>query len=531
MLALPIPFRTVAWADTDDRWYERRNGVAVRLVTTLTETPKDLHSRIRSASNLPSPTAVAARLIEIADEPDLSMTMVVAVLRTDPALSAKLLRLANSPLYARRRRIDTLQQAVTLLGLDSVMTAALSLTLLSDGEGMGTTSLVFRTHWTRSVHAAVAAQVLAQGCTGVPPADAFLAALVQDIGVLVVARLEPETYSSLGRTSNHADFVRVEHHSLGLDHAEIGAELLESWNLPEHVVAAVRNSHHLERAGDDRLQAIVAISGLVADAIVGQPDMMHDVADAAERIGIDRAVFTSMLDDVAAALPELAPLLHATVPPADRLAELAAELIMGRLMSAHAATDRLREDLGRAEHILSAMEQQNRIDPLTHLLSRRGLDLALNEHFQQWVRFGWPMAVLFCDIDHFKIVNDTYGHQSGDEALQLVSERVVDVLRDGDVVGRYGGDEIVVILPAVSAEQAAVVAGRLITAFEREPLRLRNGAEHRQTLSIGIASTEHLLPRAAVTDMLNAADEALYEAKRQGRNRYCTAVSPIAAGD
>jgi diguanylate cyclase (GGDEF)-like protein len=501
----------------------------VRLVTTpAAEAPgRDLHARIRAASNLPSPTAVAARLIEIADDPDLSMTMVAEVLRTDPALSAKLLRLANSPLYARRRRIDTLQQAVTMLGLDAVMTAALSLTLLSDGETMGSTSPVFRTHWTRSVHAAVAAQALAQRCTGVPPADAFLAALVQDIGVLVVARLEPDTYVPLNRSSTHAEFLTCEIAALGADHAEIGAELLESWNLPNHVVEAVRNSHDFDRAAQDRLMSIVAISGLIADAIAGVTEAGHDAADFAARIGIEQDTFAKVLDDVAAALPELAPLLNATVPPADRLAELAAELIMGRLMSAHAATDRLREDLGRAEHILTAMEQQNRIDPLTHLLSRRGLDLALHEHFQQWLRFGWPMAVLFVDIDHFKAVNDTFGHQGGDEALQLVAERVVDALRDGDVVGRYGGDEIVVILPAVSASQAAVVADRMVDSFRSEPLRFRNGAEHRQTLSIGIASTEHLMPRAAVTDLLTAADDALYEAKRQGRDRWLVANTPI----
>ena len=501
----------------------------MRLVTTPTvETPgRDLTARIHAASNLPSPTAVAARLIEIADDPDLSMTMVVEVLRTDPALSAKLLRLANSPLYARRRRIDTLQQAVTMLGLDAVMTAALSLTLLSDGEAMGSTSLVFRAHWTRSVHAAVAAQVLAQRCEGVPPADAFLAALVQDIGVLVVARLEPATYAPLSRASTHADFVAAELAGLGTDHAAVGAELLESWNLPDHVVQAVRHSHDVDAASHDRLMAVVAISGLIADAIAGHTDVGHDAAEHAERIGVDRDAFGDVLEDVAAALPELAPLLHATVPPADRLAELAAELIMGRLMSAHAATDRLREDLGRAEHILTAMEQQNRIDPLTHLLSRRGLDLALHEHFQQWVRFGWPMAVLFVDIDHFKTVNDTYGHQGGDEALQLVAERVVDALRDGDVVGRYGGDEIVVILPAVSAAQAADVADRMVASFRELPLRVRNGAEHHQTLSVGIASTEHLAPRATVTDLLTAADDALYEAKRQGRDRWIHANPPI----
>jgi diguanylate cyclase (GGDEF)-like protein len=499
----------------------------VRLLTTRQDTPLDLRTRIRTASNLPSPPAVAARLIEIADDPDLSMTMVVEVLRADPALAAKLLRLANSPLYARRRRIDTLQQAVTMLGLDAVMTAALSLTLLSDRETMGSTALVFRTHWTRSVHAAVAAQALAQRWGSVPPADAFLAGLLQDIGVLVVARLEPEAYATMTRTSAHDDLVGAERAALGMDHASIGAELLEAWNLPDHVVNAVRHSHDLAADHADRLTSIVAISGLVADAISGSSEIMQTAAERAEQIGLDRTELSAALEDVAGALPELAPLLNATVPPPDRLAELASELIMGRLMSAHATTDRLREDLGRAEHILTAMEQQNRIDPLTHLLSRRGLDAALNEHFQQWLRFGWPMAVLFIDIDHFKIVNDTYGHQGGDEALTLVAERVVDVLRDGDVVGRYGGDEIVAILPAVSAVEATAVADRLVDAFRSEPLRFRNGAEHRQTLSLGVASSEHLTQRAAVTDLLTAADDALYEAKRQGRDRWCAAHPPI----
>jgi diguanylate cyclase (GGDEF)-like protein len=110
----------------------------------------------------------------------------------------------------------------------------------------------------------------------------------------------------------------------------------------------------------------------------------------------------------------------------------------------------------------------------------------------------------------------------------LVAERIVDTLRDGDVVGRYGGDEVVVILPAVSADEAATIADRLIGAFRDEPLRFRSGAVHRQSLSIGIASTEHLALSASVADLLAAADEALYEAKRLGRDRWCSVSEHVA---
>ena len=218
-----------------------------------TESLAVLSARLRSASNLPSPPAVAARLIDVADDPDLSMTKVVEILRIDPALTAKLLRLANSPLYARRRHIETLQQAVTLLGLDTVMTAALSLTLLSDTTAQSAD--VFRRQWSRSVYAAVSAQALAAHCPHVPAPDAFLAALLQDVGILALARLEPTLYADLVDTDHDALTAR-EHSVLGVDHAEAGAELLACWNLPSHVVGAVRQSHAATCEGSDPLENI-----------------------------------------------------------------------------------------------------------------------------------------------------------------------------------------------------------------------------------------------------------------------------------
>jgi len=117
-----------------------------------------LLARIRSARALPSPPAVTARLIELGENPDVGLDVIINVLQTDAALCARLLRLANSPLYARRRRTENLRQAVTLLGVDAVLTAALSLTLLGDRAGPGSMPLAFgRNRWKRSVHAAVCA--------------------------------------------------------------------------------------------------------------------------------------------------------------------------------------------------------------------------------------------------------------------------------------------------------------------------------------------------------------------------------------
>lgn len=489
------------------------------MITPITESgDTELRARVRAAPNLPSPPAVAAQLIEVADDPDLTMTAVVEILRMDPALTAKLLRLANSPLYARRRHIDTLQQAVTLLGLDAVMTAALSLTLLSDNTG-GSGAAVFRSQWTRSVHAAVAAQALAAHCPAVPPPDAFLAALLQDIGILVLSRLEPHVYQDVTGPT-HDLLVELELAALGVDHAVAGAELLESWNLPAHVVDAVRHSHDTVLDEHRPLDAVVALSGLIADAVGGDGESMALVRERAEALGLTVDHLNRTLDAIGEALPQLASLLHAKVPAADRLAEMAAEMIMERMMSAQAAADELRHQFQNAAETASMLVEQNRLDPLTRQLNRRTLELALDEHVEQWNRFGWPFAVLFIDVDRFKHVNDTYGHRTGDEVLSLVAGQISQHLRHGDLVGRYGGDEFVVILPSVTLTQASSVAARLVAAMRSHTVSTAGGDSHRQTVSVGVTATDVFRGPITRQDMLDVADRALYESKHAGRDRW-----------
>lgn len=161
-----------------------------------------LLAKIQAARALPSPPAVTARLIELGEDPTVGLDQIIDVLQTDAALCARLLRLANSPLYARRRRTENLRQAVTLLGVDAVLTAALSLTMLSQESGPSAMPEVFRRNrWKRSVHAAVCTQTLAQ-CSGLAvPGDGFLSGLLQDVGVQVVLRIEPDTYAELPRTA------------------------------------------------------------------------------------------------------------------------------------------------------------------------------------------------------------------------------------------------------------------------------------------------------------------------------------------
>ncbi|MGM5054613.1 PleD family two-component system response regulator [Rhizobium sp. 814_E9_N1_1] len=163
-------------------------------------------------------------------------------------------------------------------------------------------------------------------------------------------------------------------------------------------------------------------------------------------------------------------------------------------------------------------------DPLTGLYNRRYLDNHLNVLFNRSMARGRPLSVLITDIDRFKHVNDTYGHDGGDEVLREFANRVRSTIRGADLACRYGGEEFVVVMPDTSPEIAAAVAERLRAAIENAPFMLKHaGKALNVTASFGIASriTSVLTP----DQLMKQADLALYEAKNTGRNRVVAAAA------
>jgi two-component system, cell cycle response regulator len=157
-------------------------------------------------------------------------------------------------------------------------------------------------------------------------------------------------------------------------------------------------------------------------------------------------------------------------------------------------------------------------DSLTGALSRG----ALSDSVEKALSAGAPFAVLFADIDFFKRVNDTFGHQIGDLALQRVAETLASERRPGDVCGRYGGEEFVLVIQQVSTREAERAAERHRRAVAGLRLGLCGGPEH-ITISIGVAAFDPALPDPSVASLFSRADAALYRAKRAGRDRVMLA--------
>ncbi|MBN9586752.1 MAG: GGDEF domain-containing protein [Afipia sp.] len=172
-----------------------------------------------------------------------------------------------------------------------------------------------------------------------------------------------------------------------------------------------------------------------------------------------------------------------------------------------------------SERAVSVHKTAASVDPLTGLLNRRGFSEATARMIEREAKAGRPVTVLIFDIDHFKSVNDRFGHAAGDDVLKVFADVVVGSLRITDLVGRVGGEEFAALLPC-SVEEAVLVAERVREAFEASGVAI-DDAPLETTVSIGVSGG----PANTELEVLMAsADTALYQAKRGGRNRVEVAV-------
>lgn len=164
-----------------------------------------------------------------------------------------------------------------------------------------------------------------------------------------------------------------------------------------------------------------------------------------------------------------------------------------------------------SENLRDELQRQASHDPLTDLLNRRGFDLVADKLFATRSRDMHPFSVMMIDLDHFKRVNDTRGHEIGDRVLVHVSRTLANHLRAEDVFARWGGEEFIVLMPNCTPNQAREAAQRLRAALALHP------SEPKVTISVGTASSDG--DHSTLTELQRRADAALYKAKRLGRDR------------
>jgi diguanylate cyclase (GGDEF)-like protein len=182
----------------------------------------------------------------------------------------------------------------------------------------------------------------------------------------------------------------------------------------------------------------------------------------------------------------------------------------------------------QAQQEARELQHRSQIDRLTSLYNRAYLDEILPQYFDASRRLSEPLSVIFLDLDHFKSVNDTYGHQDGDRVLVAVAKILRSAVRAPDIVVRYGGEEFVALLPNTAEQGAEFVGQRLRAAIASQRYDISDGRQVSATISVGCATTSLRRPFQNERELLSAADKCLYAAKGAGRNKVVCfhALSP-----
>ena len=489
-----------------------------------------LFNRLGKCTNLPSPPGVATRIIELCEDPGVELNAVANVLGQDPALTSKVLRIANSPLYRRQRRFDNLRQAMTVFGLNGTLTLALSFSLVTGLRKTAGLGMDYGLYWRRSLAAATIAKALGKALKLASADDLFLASLLQDVGMLALDKAVPELYPAIvaGHT-DHDALAALEQRELGADHSAVGAWLLQYWGLPERLTEAVAHSHEpaWESVSGDRdtLVACTAASGRLADMWLHPKD--DSAAHAALQLtsqlfSANHEALSDALSAAAAELNETSGIYEVEVSDeflAETILERAKEMLIVRNLQASQRASELNLTAESLESRTRELEEKTRRDSLTGLYNRAHFDQTIRSEFAAAKQHQWPLSIAFIDLDRFKWVNDTHGHQAGDEVLRAAARLLTASTRNSDVVARYGGEEFVAVLPGTNLAGARVTGNRILQAFRDHHHRIADRAELMVTSSIGIATLNEATAFSSPEELVRAADRAMYAAKLEGRNR------------
>ena len=493
---------------------------------------QSIRRRLELCTSLPSLPGAATRVIELGRDANAGMGEVAEAVKSDPALAAKILRMANSPLYAQRRRCESFQQALVLLGLNATLTLALTFTLVSSLGREPGRGLDYERLWRRALFAATSARVLGEhfGVKG-GGEELFLAGLLQDIGMLALDRAWPELYEALPADEQDHDVVRaLERAHLGCDHGDVGAWLMERWHLPERLRSLVARSHDPFDGGstvEDDLPALcVALSGSIAELWTAHsPEASLEALQQrfARVTGMHGEALSAVIEQVSLAVPEIEAMFEMELMDMQRtdwIMQEAREVIVLRNLQMVQESARLREVAASLQARARDLEEKTRRDNLTGAFNRGYLDDALTSWFLDATRDEVALSVAFVDLDDFKRVNDLHGHHCGDRVLVKSAQILCSLARGTDVVARYGGEEFVLLLPGCGGDGATRFCERLRDAFAGTSYELDDGERLTVTVSIGVATHGDGVSFDSADQLLCSADQALYEAKQAGKNRF-----------
>lgn len=492
---------------------------------------QQVRARIDSLSYLPTTAAVAMKFVELGKDPEAEPADYAKVISADSSLSSKLLALANSSWAGVRSEVTNVKMAVNLLGLGTVRTLAISYCMTGLHNELRLSPQESKMFWQSSLCKAVAASKYAGLFDPKLGDEAFVAGLFQDFAVTVMYSTAREPL--LAMLQDPAGCVRVqlqkERELFRLDHAEVGRLLAQKLELPELFVDAVAFHHNHERLSEFVEKEALRDATYAAALLPHLLDTWgrEDVDALAEFLeqhapSTDLPAFLASVQDE---FRQLYGFFHEGDVPEALLTELLEQ-------TAREATGKTEELVGTVNELMQnvaamgaevnrrvqTLEDDAARDQLTGVYNRGGVTDAAKEMLAKAARYGTGFAVVYVDIDNFKQINDSLGHEAGDQALKIVAGELSRTLPNEALIARMGGDEFVALFSDCTEQDATAIGRQIVSGVAGQSCRKDDSA-------IPLAASAGMLyvhPTNQPQDLdvaTSAADKLMYLAKRAGGNR------------
>lgn len=479
-----------------------------------------LLEQLKVSPQLPTLPVIAFKALEMARKENANLSEIADLISNDPALSTKILKTVNSSFYGLPKQVSTISHALVILGMQAVKTLALGFSLVSNLKGTANDGFDYVQYWKKSIYSAVAGRLLARRINLVQQEEAFLGALLADIGVLVMHKTLGAQYDGIHSMAggDHDKLIELCRKYLDIDHPTVGGMLAELWQLPPLLAKPIAQHHHVTET-DPALRPLIEV--VFTAMYVGDVYASSNPAKAiqksreaiVERLKIPANECDKLLGDIGKATREVAALFDVQIGNnrsyQDILDEANQTLIQMTLQTQKQVQQIQKEN----EHL----QEVASTDGLTGLANRAKFNSFVEDQFQRAYKFARPLAILFIDVDHFKKVNDTHGHQAGDEVLRKIGKLLKMAVRNIDLASRYGGEEFALVLTETESNAAAQMADEIRQAIASERVTFE-GKTIPITASIGVAGTDRLRVFTTAAQLTNAADRAVYAAKQAGRN-------------
>ncbi|MFT4518791.1 MAG: two-component system cell cycle response regulator [Halioglobus sp.] len=499
----------------------------------------ELLKTVLASEDLPTLPAVASRLVTLTSKENVALSDVAELVSQDVALSASVLRVANSPIYGFSQQMGSISQAVSMLGTNAIQSLALSFSLLSMKKGPSTNHFDFNAFWERSLASAAAAKLILQK---VPRADAeevFVSALLQNLGQFILASTMPEEYGKvISAIADRPDHIlEIEKSMLGADHCSVGYEVAVHWGFPLSISLPILHHHDpLGYTGSDGeinfANRAIYLSDLLVKIFYSEtPEAYYRQfqVEAEQLLKLNANGIDAILQGAHTAIDQVKFNFGFEAGETKSVQEILQEANI-RLSILNLDYDQVNKELVKAklslEKMAKELQEKNEslrtladMDGLTGIYNNRFFQSALDKEINRTCRKKNNLSLVLLDVDHFKRFNDDYGHLVGDFVLAEISKVMQLCIREYDTLARYGGEEFVLVLPETTGEEALMVAEKLRSSIEKA--RLKEGREeYYVTASFGVSTmlgSEEGFP--GKTELIRMADVALYEAKKKGRNQ------------